>query len=99
MNRAPVPPWKRLLERKSAEHYRRFHSETPTFTRRGFLSTAVGAAGFAAVSQLSLTPYAVGDKIQTAEPKPIPGGAVPFGIVVHHNPPASRTYNATSQHQ
>ena len=86
MNRAPVPPWKRLLERKSAEHYRRFHSETPTFTRRGFLSTAVGAAGFAAASQLSLTPFAVAEKIQTAEPKPIPGGAVPFGIVVHHNP-------------
>lgn len=86
MNSSPVPPWKRLLERKSAEHYRRFHSETPTYTRRGFLSTAVGAAGLMAASQLALTPFAVADKIQTAEPKPIPGGAVPFGIQVHHNP-------------
>ena len=85
MNIAPVPPWKKLLERRSAEHYRRFHSETPTFTRRGFLSTAVGAAGLVAVSQ-SLAPFAVADKIQTAEPNPIPGGAVPFGILVHHNP-------------
>ena len=39
MDRISVPPWKGLLERKTAEHYRRFHPEI--FTRRGF----IGAAG------------------------------------------------------
>jgi hypothetical protein len=85
MNQTHVPPWKTLLERKSAQHYRRFHSETPTFTRRGFLSTAAGAAGLLAASQFSLAPFAHADKT-TAQPNPIPGGAVPLGIRVHHNP-------------
>jgi len=85
MDRVPVFPWKRLLERKTAEHYRRFHSETPPFTRRGFLSTAAGAAGLMAASQFSLAPRALADKT-TAEPKPIPGGATAFGFLVHHNP-------------
>jgi hypothetical protein len=81
----PVPPWKRLLERRTAEHYRRFHPET--FTRRGFLGAAAGAAGLAAASQFSLVPLAVvDDKKPTAEPNPIPGGATAFGFHVHHNP-------------
>ena len=87
MNGTSVPLWKTLLERKSAEHYRRFHTQTAAFTRRGFLSTAaVGAAGFVAASQFSRAPIAVAGNTQNAEPKPIPGGAVPFGIKVHHNP-------------
>jgi len=86
MDRVFVPPWKRLLERKSAEHFQRFHSTGPaTFTRRGFLSTAAGAAGLVVASQFPLAPLAVAAEA-SAEPKPIPGGAVPFGILVHHNP-------------
>jgi hypothetical protein len=87
MKRIMVPPWKTLLERKTAEHYSRFHSETPGLTRRGFLSTAAGAAGLAAASQFSLSPSALAEQEKaTAEPKPIPGGATVFGFVVHHNP-------------
>ena len=90
MNQLPVPPWKSLLERKSAEHYRRFHSQTTNFTRRGFLGSAVGAAGFLAASQFSLAPLAMAkdddNARKTAEPNPIPGGATAFGFHVHHNP-------------
>jgi hypothetical protein len=82
MGRIPVPPWKRLLERRTAEHYRCFHPET--FTRRGFLGAAAGAAGLAAASQFSLV--VADDKEPTAEPNPIPGGATAFGFHVHHNP-------------
>ena len=91
MIQPPVPPWKTLLERKTAEHYRRFHSETATFTRRGFLSRAAGAAGLVAASQFSLVPLARSEdenehKKMTVEPKPIPGGGTAFGFLVHHNP-------------
>jgi len=84
----PVFLSKTLLERKTAEHYRRFHSDIPSFSRRGFLSTAAGAAGLLAASRFSFTPLALAvDKEKTtAEPKPIPGGATAFGFLVHHNP-------------
>ena len=89
MDRIPVHPWKRLLERRMAEHYRRFHPET--FTRRGFLGAAAGAVGLAAASLFSLVPLAVADDNEpTTEPNPIPGGATAFGFHVHHNVPESR---------
>jgi hypothetical protein len=88
MNKVPVPPWKRLLQRKTDEHFARFHSKGWNFTRRGFLTTATAAAGLAVASDFALAPLAMAaDK--TAEPKPIPGGA---GIIapglppIHHNP-------------
>lgn len=87
MDRLPVPPWKRLLERKTAEHFRRFHADTLSLTRRGFLSTVAGAAGVVAASQFSLAPLALADKDKTSgEPTPIPGGATAFGFLIHHNP-------------
>ena len=84
MERIPVPPWKGLLERKTAEHYRRFHPEI--FTRRGFIGAAAGAAGLAAASRFTVVPLALADNKATAEPNPIPGGATAFGFHVHHNP-------------
>ena len=81
----PVPPWKTLLERKTAEHYRRFHPQL--FTRRGFIGAAAGAAGLAAASSFTVVPLARADNRKaTAEPNPIPGGATAFGFHVHHNP-------------
>jgi hypothetical protein len=85
MNRVPIPPWSRLLQRKTDEHFRRFHSDARNFTRRGFLSTAAAAAGLAVTSEFALDPSAMAAH-KTAEPKPIPGGATVFGILVHHNP-------------
>ena len=85
MNRVPIPPWKGLLRRKTDEHFRRFHSDARNFTRRGFLSTAAGAAGLAVASEFSFVPFATAAP-KTAEPKPIPGGATAFGFLVHHNP-------------
>src|SRR6201981_918656 len=84
MNQPSVPPWKTLLERKTAEHYRRFHSGTPTLTRRGFLSTATGATGLLAVSRFAFSPLALAET--TAKPNPIPAGPTAFGFHVPHNP-------------
>lgn len=89
MNQPPaIPPWKTLLERKTKEHYRRFHSGTLNLTRRGFLGTATGATGLLAASQFAFSTPALGiaDAKTTAEPNPIPGGATVFGFQVHHNP-------------
>ena len=85
MNRVLVPPWKGLLQRKTDEHFRRFHSDARNVTRRGFLSTATAAAGLAVASEFALTPLAMAaDK--SAEPTPIPGGSVLAGVPIHHNP-------------
>ena len=85
MNRVLVPPWKGLLQRKTDEHFRRFHFDARNITRRGFLSTATAAAGLAVASEFALAPRAMAaDK--TAEPTPIPGGAMLAGVAIHHNP-------------
>ena len=85
MNRVPVPPWKELLQRKTDEPFRRFHSDARNVTRRGFLSTAAGAAGLAVASEFVLAPLATAAE-KTAEPKPIPGGSMLAGVPIHHNP-------------
>ena len=85
MNRVLVPPWKRLLQKKTDEHFRCFHSEASNVTRRGFLGTATAAAGLAVASEFALAPLAMAaDK--TAEPTPIPGGSMLAGVPIHHNP-------------
>jgi hypothetical protein len=84
MNRVLVPPWKGLLQRKTDEHFRRFHSDARNVTRRGFLSTATGLAGLAA-SEFALAPLATAAE-KTGEPQPIPGGSVVAGVHIHHNP-------------
>jgi hypothetical protein len=75
MNQPSVPPWKTLLARKTAEHYRRFHSGTLNLTRRGFLSTTAGATGLLAASQFAFSTQVLADEDAkaTAEPNPIPG--------------------------
>jgi len=85
MNGVPIPPWRRLLQRKTDEHFALFHSKGKNFTRRGFLNTATAAAGLAVASDFALAPRAVAaDK--TSEPTPIPGGANLAGVAIHHNP-------------
>lgn len=88
MNRVPAVPWKGLLQRKTDEHFRRFHSGAGGVTRRGFFGTAAGAAGLAVASEFALAPWAMADEDKkTREPKPIPGGAGTIaGVAIHHNP-------------
>ena len=85
MNKVPVPPWKRLLQRKTDEHFALFHSDGKNLTRRGFLATATAAAGLAVTSDLGLAPPAMAAD-NAAEPKPIPGGGMLAGVAIHHNP-------------
>ena len=88
MNKVSAAPWRRLLQRKTNEHFALFHSGGKNFTRRGFLSTATGAAGLAVASEFVRPPLGMADE-KNAEPKPISGGA---GIIaaglppIHHNP-------------
>jgi hypothetical protein len=85
MNKVPVPPWRRLLQRKTDEHFALFHSEGKNFTRRGFLTSATAAAGLAVASDFAFAPRASGGE-KTAEPTPIPGGSMLAGVEIHHNP-------------
>ena len=78
-----VPPWRRLIQKRAAQHYRQFHA-TEGVGRRGFLRRTAGAAGLALTSGLWVPP--AHGQINAAEPRPIPGGATPLGILVHHFP-------------
>ena len=85
MNKVPVPPWRRFLQRKTNEHFALFHSDGKDFTRRGFLTTATAAAGLAVASDFALAPLVIAAD-NAAEPKPIPGGGNLAGVAIHHNP-------------
>src|SRR5215469_6403941 len=83
MNKVPVPPWKRLLQRKTDEHFALFHSEGKNLTRRVFLTSATAATSLAVASDVALAPLAMA---ADDGPKPIPGGSVLAGVPIHHNP-------------
>ena len=74
--------WQGLIRKRIAQHFRQFHPEG--VGRRNFLRTAAGAAGLALSSGV-WTPRASA-QLGGDEPKPIPGGATPLGILVHHFP-------------
>jgi len=82
MNRE-VPRWQGLIEKRIARHFRQFH-RAEGVGRRSFLQRTAGAAGLALASGL-WTPQPAKGQI-AAEPRPIPGGAMPLGILVHHFP-------------
>jgi hypothetical protein len=77
-------PWQGLIEKRIARHFRQFHKEEGV-RRRSFLQRTAGAAGLALTSGLWMPQLGKGET-DAAEPKPIPGGATPFGILVHHFP-------------
>jgi len=82
-----------LLGRRISRHLQEFHgadsSRGPidgTVSRRKFLTNAAGAAGLAFWIP-ELAGAAEGKaKGKSADPKPIPGGAMPLGIPIHHFP-------------
>ena len=78
--------WQGLIQKRIAQHFWRFHPHSSEgVRRRSFLQSTVGAAGLALTSGL-WTPQRANCQPGTAEPKPIPGGATPLGILVHHFP-------------
>jgi len=75
-----------LIRKEIAQHFRRFHRYSGDgVRRRTFLQSTASAAGLALTSGL-WTPQRANGQPGTAEPKPIPGGATPLGILVHHFP-------------
>ena len=79
-------PWQGLIQKRIAQHFRRSHPYSTEYVRRrSFLQSTVGAAGLALSSGL-WAPQRANGQSSTSEPRPIPGGATPFGILVHHFP-------------
>ena len=78
------PPWQGLIEKRTARHFRQFHSDEG-LGRRSFLQRTAGAAGLALTSGLWMTQLGMAQD-DSALPKPIPGGATPLGFLVHHYP-------------
>jgi hypothetical protein len=78
--------WQGLVHRRIAQHFQRFHAYGAAGVgRRGFLQSTAGAAGLALTSGL-WTPQLANGQPAEGVPKPIPGGATPLGILVHHYP-------------
>lgn len=78
--------WHGPIQNRIAQHFRRFHSyDAEHVRRRSFLQSTLGAAGLALTTEL-WTPQRSNGQANTAGPKPIPGGATPLGILVHHFP-------------
>jgi hypothetical protein len=78
--------WQGLIQKRIAQHFRRFHSPSSEgMRRRSFLQNTVGGAGLALTSGL-WRPQRANGQPGTTEPTPIPGGATPLGILVHHFP-------------
>lgn len=79
------PFWQRLIQRRAIEHFRRFHANNVKgMGRRAFLRHTAGAGSLALSASLCMSQQ--DDHTGVAEPKPISGGAMPFGILVHHFP-------------
>lgn len=71
--------WQGLIQKRINRHFREFHPEG--VGRRRFLQSTAGVA----LASGLWTPRATAQD-DTAEPRPIPGGATPLGILVHHYP-------------
>jgi hypothetical protein len=76
--------WQKLVEKRVARHFLEFH-HVGGMGRRNFLQRTAGAAGLALAPGLWM-PQLGKAQNTVAEPKPIPGGATPLGILVHHFP-------------
>ena len=88
MEKERMASWDQLVAKRVSQHFREFHAADSAALRRSFLRTVAGIAGLGLGSQL-LMPHraeAAHDHDNTALPEPIPGGASPLGIMVHHFP-------------
>src|ERR1700752_3871158 len=75
--------WQGLIQKRIAQHFQRFHTYgNAGVGRRSFLQSTAGLALTAGL----WTPRLANAQPAVAQPKPIPGGATPLGILVHHFP-------------
>ena len=66
-------------------HMGHSHIWQHVFSRRQLMKTAAGTAGLGMISGLGV-PNLARAQAGSGEPKPIPGGLMPFGVPVHHFP-------------
>ena len=66
-------------------HMGHSHIWQHVFSRRQLMKTAAGTAGLGMISGLGV-PELAHAQAGSGEPKPIPGGVLPFGVPVHHFP-------------
>ena len=97
MNSQLVLSRRSLLGRRISRHLQELHGGNSsrdrsdgTVSRRKFLTNAAGAAGLAFwIPEVADAAQGKGKgrgKDKSVDPKPIPGGASPLGIFIHHFP-------------
>jgi hypothetical protein len=77
--------WDGLIRKRIAQHFRQFHTQGARGVGRREFFNSAGVAGLALGSGLWV-PNRANAQPGTARPNPIPGGATPLGILVHHYP-------------
>jgi len=83
--------WDNLIAKRISQHLQQFHAADSATLRRTFLRGVAGlgiGSWFLGAQRAQASPRRDdGDeKIATVLPNPIPGGAMPLGILVHHFP-------------
>jgi len=77
---------RRGLDPGNGLHMAQSHIWQHVFSRRQLMKTAAGTAGLGMISGLGVSKLAARAQAGSGEPKPIPGGVLPFGVAVHHFP-------------
>lgn len=92
MSQPHDPVWDHLVSKRISQHFRQLHAADSATLRRSFLRCMAGlglASGYFAPEKAQGSPRPGdegNDNAATAMPNPIPGGASPLGIMVHHFP-------------
>ena len=92
MSQKQLASWDVLVAKRMAQHFRHFHAAEPAPGRRRFLRSMAGLGLSSGLLVPGLVQAALnqdrggGEDDSNALPKPIPGGASPLGILVHHYP-------------
>ena len=90
MSHKQLPAWEALVARRMSQHFRQFHAADAAPGRRRFLRTMAGLGLSSGLLVPGLVQGALNQNAGGCDdavlPNPIPGGAKPLGILVHHFP-------------
>ena len=92
MSHKQLPAWEALVARRMSQHFRQFHAADAAPGRRRFLRTMAGLGLSSGLLVPGLVQGALEQNAGSCDdddavlPNPIPGGAKPLGILVHHFP-------------
>jgi len=93
MSQKQVSSWEAIVAKRMSQHFRQFHAGEAVSGRRSFFRAMAGLSLSSGLLVPGLVQGALNhkggggdDDDDAVLPNPIPGGAKPLGILVHHYP-------------